>query len=77
MKKKVKGKAEPKFGKSVYEKADLWIAKLEAQGFTIVDVKGKSGTDWSDSVLTKILNLIRDMWNQPTYHDIVITIVYK
>ncbi|MBD5100575.1 MAG: hypothetical protein HDT29_04820 [Clostridiales bacterium] len=77
MKKKIKGKANPRFGDSVFVKADKAVAELEARGFTIVEVRGAEGTDWSDSILTKIMNVIREMWNQPVYHDIVITIIYK
>ena len=40
MKKKIKGKANPKFGDSVFVKADKAVAELEARGFTIVEVRG-------------------------------------
>lgn len=56
MKKKIKGKANPKFGDSVFVKADKAVAELEARGFTIVEVRGTEGTDWSDSALTSFIN---------------------
>lgn len=77
MKKKIKGKANPRFGDSVFVKADKAVAELEARGFTIVEVRGAEGTDWSDSAFTSFINSIKEGLGMTPTHDIVITIIYK
>lgn len=77
MKKKIVGRAKPLIGKSVYDKAEKAIAELVAKGYTIVDVQGKEGGIFTETVPTTIINMFRSLFGLADLKDIVITIYYE